>query len=82
MQALTEAGYPNVNVHTSGMMPLMLSGVDVIGQAKIAGKTSASWRFSTIIERAKPRKDWCSRPPSSGSANAQQLRAPASGWDH
>jgi len=82
MQALTEPGDQTSTSIQSGMMPLMLSGVDVIGQAKIAGKTSASWRFSAIIERAKPRKDWCSRPPSSGSANAQQLRAAASRWDH
>jgi hypothetical protein len=39
----------------------MLSGVAVIGQAQTVGKMAGSrCRFSTIIERAKPRKHWCS----------------------
>lgn len=42
MQALTELGYTTPTPIQSGMIPLMLSGVDVIGQAQTGtGKTAA-----------------------------------------
>src|SRR4026208_371696 len=42
MQALTELAYTTPTPIQSGMIPLMLSGVDVIGQAQTGtGKTAA-----------------------------------------
>ncbi|MPZ78739.1 MAG: DEAD/DEAH box helicase [Deltaproteobacteria bacterium] len=55
MQALTELGYTTPTPIQSGMIPLMLSGVDVIGQAQTGtGKTAA---FSLpILNNYQPRK--------------------------
>ena len=42
LQALTELGYTTPTPIQSGMIPLMLTGVDVIGQAQTGtGKTAA-----------------------------------------
>ncbi|MDH3442393.1 MAG: DEAD/DEAH box helicase [Deltaproteobacteria bacterium] len=55
MRALTELGYTTPTPIQSGMIPLMLSGVDVIGQAQTGtGKTAA---FSLpILNNYKPRE--------------------------
>ena len=55
MQALTELGYTTPTPIQSGMIPLMLSGVDVIGQAQTGtGKTAA---FALpILNNYQPRK--------------------------
>jgi ATP-dependent RNA helicase DeaD len=55
MRALTELGYTTPTPIQSGMIPLMLSGVDVIGQAQTGtGKTAA---FSLpILNKYQPRK--------------------------
>jgi len=55
MQALTEFGYTTPTPIQSGMIPLMLSGIDVIGQAQTGtGKTAA---FSLpILHNYQPRK--------------------------
>jgi ATP-dependent RNA helicase DeaD len=56
MQALTELGYTTPTPIQSGMIPLMLSGVDVIGQAQTGtGKTAA---FALpILNNYQPRKN-------------------------
>src|SRR4026207_140013 len=42
MQAITELGYAEPTAIQAGMIPLMLTGVDVIGQAQTGtGKTAA-----------------------------------------
>jgi ATP-dependent RNA helicase DeaD len=42
MQAITELGYAEPTPIQSGMIPLMLTGVDVVGQAQTGtGKTAA-----------------------------------------
>src|SRR5918993_923522 len=55
MQALTELGYTTPTPIQSGMIPLMLSGVDVIGQAQTGtGKTAA---FALpILHNYRPRE--------------------------
>jgi len=55
MQALTELGYTTPTPIQSGMIPLMLTGVDVIGQAQTGtGKTAA---FALpILNNYQPRK--------------------------
>jgi ATP-dependent RNA helicase DeaD len=55
LQALTELGYTTPTPIQSGMIPLMLTGVDVIGQAQTGtGKTAA---FALpILNNYQPRK--------------------------
>jgi ATP-dependent RNA helicase DeaD len=56
MQAITELGYAEPTAIQSGMIPLMLTGVDVIGQAQTGtGKTAA---FALpILNNLQPQKN-------------------------
>ncbi|MBI5933231.1 MAG: DEAD/DEAH box helicase [Chloroflexi bacterium] len=56
MQAITELGYAEPTPIQSGMIPLMLTGVDVVGQAQTGtGKTAA---FALpILHNFKPQKN-------------------------
>jgi superfamily II DNA/RNA helicase len=64
MQAITELGYSTPTPIQAGMIPLMLTGVDVIGQAQTGtGKTAAfALPILIILNDKKIRRHWCLRP--------------------
>lgn len=63
MQAISELGYSEPTPIQAGMIPLMLTGVDVVGQAQTGtGKTAAfALPILNNFEKQKIRKPWCSR---------------------